>query len=370
LAHPADALSATAVVSGAFARRSPYIRDDSVRASFFRPALLALSLSCVSAPLANAAEKQEVQGDHGQNADHDELTLSPAQIDHAGVTLLTAGAGAIAEQITASGLVIADQDRIARVPAKVLGAVAELRKRLGDEVAKGEVVAVLDSRETADAQSELLAALVHYELQKTLFERTQTLWTKKITTEQAFLQARSTAAAAELRVNLARQKLAALGVSPLEIAALKPNGSSAELGRYPIRAPIAGRVIERKVDLGASVGGNNDPSELYTIADLGHVWVELSIPSSELGRIREGQKVTVRGADDLELAGRIIFISPLLNPDTRTARVLAAFDNPDLALRPGAFVSAFIALKEIPVAVRAPRSAFQTEVDPGFGTIR
>lgn len=334
-----------------------------MRSPLFPLAVLALvfpGLAPSAAGAAAAAAAHEAHADHDETGEADELALSPRQIDRAGVHLLTAGAGVLAEQIKASGVVIADQDRIARVPAKVSGAVAEMRKRLGDQVAKGEIVAVLDSRETADAQSELLAALVHFDLQKTLFERSETLWTKRIATEQSFLQARSTAAAAELRVNLARQKLAALGVSPPEIAALKPNGPSSELGRYPIRAPIAGRVIERKVDLGASVGGNNDPSELYAIADLSHVWVELSIASPELGRIGEGQKVFVRGADGRELEGRIIFISPVLNPETRTARVLAAFDNPDLALRPGGFVSAVVAVEQIPVAVHAPRAAVQT----------
>uniref|UniRef100_UPI003F78CFD0 hypothetical protein n=1 Tax=Escherichia coli TaxID=562 RepID=UPI003F78CFD0 len=76
-------------------------------------------------------------------------------------------------------------DRIARVPVRVVGTVAEMRKRLGEEVAKGEVVAVLDSREVAEAKSDFLTATVKADLEKTNFDRQQVLWDKRISAESA-----------------------------------------------------------------------------------------------------------------------------------------------------------------------------------------
>jgi len=323
-----------------------------------RPALLALAL-CLSPALTLAKPAEAVEAREAPAA-HGEVPLAAEQIDKAGVALTRVEPGVIAEQLSAPGVVIADQDRIARVPARVIGSVAELRKRLGETVAKNEVVALLDSREVADAKSEWQAALVNYDLQKTLFERAEKLWTKRISAEQVYLQAKTTAATAQLRLNLARQKLRSLGVSEGEIDALRADDASANLGLYPVRAPISGRVIERKVDVGASVGGNNDPSELYAIADLSRVWIDLAIPASELNAIREGQKVFLRAPNEETLTGQIIFIGPVLNPETRAARVLAAVDNPGLALRPGGFVTAAIAVRETPVALRAPKTALQT----------
>jgi len=325
---------------------------------FLRPALLALAL-CLSPALTLAKSAEAVEAREAPPA-HGEVPLAAEQIDKAGVALTRVEPGVIAEQLSAPGVVIADQDRIARVPARVIGSVAELRKRLGETVAKDEVVAMLDSREVADAKSEWQAALVNYDLQKTLFERAEKLWAKRISAEQVYLQAKTTAATAQLRLNLARQKLRSLGVSDGEIDALRADDASANLGLYPVRAPIAGRVIERKVDVGASVGGNNDPSELYAIADLSRVWIDLAIPASELNAIREGQKVFLRAPNEATLTGQIIFIGPVLNPETRAARVLAAVDNPGLALRPGGFVTAAIAVRETPVALRAPKTALQT----------
>ncbi|WP_296713112.1 efflux RND transporter periplasmic adaptor subunit [Rhodoblastus sp.] len=323
-----------------------------------RPALMALAISL--SPAISLAKPGEAPETHEERPAHGEISLASAQIDKAGVVLTLVEPGVIAEQLTAPGVIIVDQDHVARVPAKVIGTVAELRKRLGEKVASGEIVAMLDSREVADAKSEWQASLVNYDLQKTLFERAEKLWAKRISAEQVYLQAKTTAVTAQLRVNLARQKLRALGVSDSEIEALRSNDNSANLGLYPVRAPIAGRVIERKVDVGAAVGGNNDPSELYAIADLSRVWIDLSIPASELNAIREGQTLTLRAPNDETFSGQIIFIGPVLNPETRTARVLAAVANPELVLRPGGFVTATITVQETRVALRAPKTALQT----------
>jgi cobalt-zinc-cadmium efflux system membrane fusion protein len=309
-------------------------------------------------PKAREPAKDEHAGHGHADKDHDEdggLALSGKQVEASKIEIGVASSGVLAQKLSAPGVITVNQDRVARIPAKVVGAVAELRKRLGE---KDEIVAVLDSREVADAKSEFLSALVAFDLQKTLFERTQILWTKRITTEQTFLQSRATFAAAELRLALARQKLVSLGLDGQSIGTLR-SGVSSDLRQYPIRSPIAGRIIERKVDVGAAVGSNNDPSELYTVADLSSLWIDLSVPTAELEKVREGQGVTIFAPGGREARGRIVFIGPVLNQDTRSARVLASFPNPEFLWRPGGYVSAMIDLTVGPVAVRIPRGAIQ-----------
>src|SRR5262245_24957192 len=122
---------------------------------------------------------------HGHDHAHDHgtegtLKLSAEQIAKANIETAPVGKATLVRGVSVPGTVSPDSDRIGRVAAKVVGTVAELRKRLGDHVTKGEVIAVLESREVADAKSDYLAAMVHFELQKTLFEREQTLWSAKI----------------------------------------------------------------------------------------------------------------------------------------------------------------------------------------------
>jgi membrane fusion protein, heavy metal efflux system len=221
------------------------------------------------------------------------------------------------------------------------------------------VIAVLESREVADAKSEYLAARLTDDLAQDLANRDKTLWAGKAIPEQQFLRSRNAAAQSGMKVNIARQKLMALGLAENEIAAL-PETSEARLRRQDVRAPIAGRVAERKVELGAAVGRDNLETELFVIVDLSRVWVDLSVASSDLPLIREGQsvKISARGLSETT-TGKIVFVSPLVDKDTRTARVVAEIQNTERTWRPGSFVTAAIALNERNVPVVAPATAIQ-----------
>lgn len=314
----------------------------------------------------SAARAATDEPDSGEKNTEGLIKMAAERVAAAEIEVVPVAAGALARKLTVPGTITPNADRLARVPAKVVGTVAQLRKRLGDPVKEGEVVAVLDSREVADTKSEYLTSAVNLGLHKTMFERSQTLWDKKVTTEQLYLQAQATFNQAQLRFDLARQKLSALDIDATEVAALAKkdasNPGALNLRQYEIRSPISGRVVERRVDQGMAVGSQGDPSDLYTVADLSSVWVELAVPTVDLDAIKQGQRVLISsgGAAGKHGEGRIIFVSPLLNQDTRSARVIAEFANAKLAWRPGSYVTADVIIEEGPVAVRIPRIALQT----------
>ena len=287
------------------------------------------------------------------------IKLDTDQITAAKIDTAKAFEGTLARRLVVPGTLVPASDRIGRVAAKVVGTVAELNKQLGDSVVKGEVVAVLDSREVADAKSEYLAASVNFDLQKTLFERQQALFQKQISAEQQFLRARTAFSEVQLRLDLARQKLMALGVPEKEIAGL--TRQSTALQRYELRAPIGGRIVERLVNLGTPVGGEGQAKELYGIADLSQVWVELAISPRDLPSVKEGQAVQITmGGTNERTDGKIVFKSPILNPETRSARVVAEITNTNGAWQPGAFVTAGILVEEQKASLVVPKSALQT----------
>lgn len=329
----------------------------------FRGLLTAFGLQM--APQASPEANHEAKDGHAHGSDGKKegtIEMTQERVEAARIGLARAEAGTLTRRLSVPGTVTADRNRIGRVAAKVVGTVAELKKGLGDTVAKGEVIAVLDSREVADAKSEFIGAQVNLALQKTLFEREEALWQKQVTAEQRLLKARTTFAEAQLRADLARQKLSALGVTDEEVAALAASGqSSTALQRYNIRSPVAGRIVERMVDLGSPVGGEGQAKELYAIADLSSVWVELTVSTSDLPQIREGQTVTISASGtEKRSQGQIVFTSPLLNQETRSARVIAAVENKDFSWRPGSFVTAEVAVDEQRVELRVPRTALQT----------
>ena len=186
------------------------------------------------------------------------------------------------------GAIVPSGDRIARVAVKLLGTVAELRKRLGESVEQGEVVAVIESREVADAKSEYLAARLTHELQQTLVGAREAAHAIQAMAENEYLRTRTASDNARVKLTAARQKLSALGLTDQQIAEL-PDVAVESLRRQDLLAPISGRIAERRVDLGALVGREGQESELFVIVNLDVVWVELAVPPADLVSIREGK---------------------------------------------------------------------------------
>src|SRR5262245_52761167 len=136
-----------------------------------------------------------------------QIKLTEDQIAAAQIEVVAVQAASLARRIVVPGTIIPVSDRIARVSVKLSGTVAELRKKPGDRVLKDEVIAVLESREVADAKSEYLAARLTNELQQELFLRDKMMWEGRVQTEQQFLRARNLAAQTQMKFNIARQKL-------------------------------------------------------------------------------------------------------------------------------------------------------------------
>src|SRR5437762_1885828 len=135
------------------------------------------------------------------------LPMSEEQIKLAQIELANVGPATIAKRLAVPGTIIPSADLIAHVSVKLSGTVAELRKNIGDDVAKDEVIAVLESREVADAKSEYMAARLTNDLAQDLANRDKTLWDGRAIPEQQYLRSRNAAAQSGMKVNIARQKL-------------------------------------------------------------------------------------------------------------------------------------------------------------------
>jgi membrane fusion protein, heavy metal efflux system len=305
-------------------------------------------------------ERAKSIGDAGIGEERATISLTDEQIETSGIGLAAVQDGTLVRRIVVPGTIVPDADRIARVSVKLSAIVAELRKKLGDTVEKGEVIAVLESREVADAKSEYLAARLNNDLQRNLYERDKVLWDRHVIADQVMLRSKGAAAQAKTNLDIARQKLLALGVTENELAAL-PDEPETGLRRQEVRAPISGRVVERKVDLGAAVGRDNLETELFTVADLGRVWVELAVGPTDLPRVAEGQTVSIAAHGLAKRAiGKIVFVGPIVDKETHSARVVAQIANPDGNWRPGSLVQAAIAIGQRSAALVVPASAVQT----------
>ena len=297
--------------------------------------------------------------DAGDHADETGLVLSGRDRFDAGIELATAGPGRLELHTRLLGEVRVNEERLAHVVPPVPGVVREVSVRIGDDVRAGQLLAVLASRELAEARAQYLGARGRRELAVISYEREKELWEREILAEQSYLDARQALSEADIEFQTAEQTLHALGVNDDEIDTLTASHEAGALTRHELRAPIGGTVIELHLVLGETVG---EDSDVLAIADLSTVWVDLDVPQSDLGSIREGQTITISasGIDIPDATAVVDFVSPVIDEETRTALARVEIPNTNGQWRPGLFVTAYAASEQLEVPVMIPRDAVQS----------
>ena len=308
---------------------------------------------------------KEEQHGHGHEDEHGHggeehaegvIALSAEQITAAGIKVAAVGSSTLAREVAVPGKIVAAADRMAQIVPKAEGVVTEARTNLGDTVEKGEILALIESREMAEAVADYLAAKRTEELARTTFNREKSLWEKKITAEQDYLNARNAHQEAKIRMDLSHQKLHALGHDEDMIKAYDKADVAETLRFHEIRSPLAGRVIGRELTLGEYV---DTAHTAFTIADLSVVWVETAIAPADLPFVKEGQVANVTG-NAVKAQGKLIFVSPAIDPETRSAKAIIELDNKEGTWRPGEFANAAIATSAQAADLIVPKDAIQS----------
>jgi cobalt-zinc-cadmium efflux system membrane fusion protein len=291
--------------------------------------------------------------------DHSEeglVHLSKAERKNLGIEIVRAKPGTLKIQLSFPGEIRLNADRQANIVPRLSGIVKEVMKSVGDPVTKGEVMAVIESRDLADARSFFHAARERVTLAKANFAREERLWKKKISAEQEYLIAKQELSEARIELESAKQKLLALGFSSKYLEE-HPHDLSEVLTEFNVTAPFEGKIIEKDITLGELL---QEDTVAFIIADLSTVWVDLSIYQKDLPFVREGQSVSIssgRGIPDVE--GTISYLSPVITEETRTALARVILPNPEGYFRPGLFITANLIGEEIPVSLQVKKSALQ-----------
>ena len=144
------------------------------------------------------------------------------------------------------------------------------------------------------------------------------------------------ASSAASLLDAALERLKQWGVPEKEITRLETNGQVQQ--ELEVDSPISGYITERNALPSVAV---QPDMRLYTIADLSTVWVQAQAFQGDLGRIKIGApaSLTLDTFPGRTFSGRVDFIYPQVDADTRTAKVRVVFSNPGLQLKPGMFVN-------------------------------
>ena len=259
--------------------------------------------------------------------------------------LAVAGKHSAAPELQVTGVVSPDVSRNIPVISLASGRVVEIHARIGDAVEKGQPLVRIQSADIAQAFSDNQQARADETLARAQLDRAKLLFEKGAIAQKDLEVAEDAAAKATITVQTTLSRLRILGTDPDHPTAL-----------IDIAAPVSGVVTEQNVTAAAGVKTLDNSPNLFTISDLSNVWILCDVYENDLPNVRLGEyaDIHLNAYPNLVLKGRISNIGPILDPNTRTAKVRLEVPNPG-TLRMGMFVTAtFHGLtKEIHAAVPA-----------------
>src|SRR3989454_3901470 len=267
-------------------------------------------------PVGNAAPSQPAGADHGVS----QIFIAPERQQLIGVKSATAETKSVVKEIRTVGRVAYDETKITHIHTKVSGYIEDVFvDYVGKAVKAGDPLFTIYSPDLVATQQEYLLALKSNDLLK------DSAFPWVSTGSNNLLEA-------------AKQRLLLWDITPAEIETLQQSGQVKRA--LNIYSHVSGVVIERQAyHHGKYVTPDMD---LYMLVDLSNVWVLGEANESDLSFLKIGQMAEIELPYSSNLnrrRGRIVFISPTLDPKTRTVQVRVEFPNPDLALKPEMFVN-------------------------------
>lgn len=288
------------------------------------------------------------------------VPLAQDVADRAGIVVTPVSTATTIPTLRIPGVVEPNAYRQVAVTPLAGGRVTRVHVQLGDRVRRGQTLAQVYSPELAEAQTRLIALRAEFDAAERQVNRTRRLVDIGAASRQELEQVHAEHAGHAAALAGARSRLVLLGMTPAAVDRL--SDASEVSATIDVPSPLDGSVTERT----ANVGLNVDPStKLFTIVDLATVWVVGDVYERDFSRVRVGSPATVTTAayPDAALQGRVGYVDPQVNPQTRTTRARVEVANPNLHLRLGMLAQIDIRAAEPSPTITVPREALQTVGD-------
>jgi len=285
-----------------------------------------------------------------------EIVLTPDMIQRAGIQLVAARKGTATTRLHLPGVVQPNAYKNLDVTSLVAGRITQVRAELGQRVMLNEMLATVYSPELADAQTTFIQAKAARDAHGLALTRTQRLYAIGAVSREELERMTAEAAEMDRAQEVARSRLVLLGIP--EDKAQRIASPADVITTFDVKAPIAGVITKRN----ANPGLNIDPATpLFTVTDLSDVWVVADLYERDFASVGVGSPVTITTAayPGLELRGRVNYIDPQVQAETRTAKVRAEVANGADRLRLGMFVDVSIAGRSTRSVVMGPKTAVQ-----------
>ncbi len=270
-----------------------------------------------------------------------------------------------------TGQVQLDRTKVVDIVPTGGGQVKRVEKMLGQDVAKGDVMAVIHSADFGQAKARFLEVQARLELATSTFEREKELYEKKVSSEADYLSAANELKAAQAYYSAAEKRLSLFGLEAEQINTIKSEKEDGQFAELVLRAPQAGTIITQNVSAGALV---DSTQSLYTIADLSNVWVWYDLYERDLAVLHEwlssGEtviaKVRVKAFEAEVFNGVVDLIGSQVDEHTRTIKVRVQVSNDERKLKSGMFAEAEISVLLKDSITTVPSSAILSDEGKTF----
>jgi membrane fusion protein, heavy metal efflux system len=269
-----------------------------------------------------------------------EVWIDPAQMKEAGIVLEAVDEQDVDDTILTSGRVTFADIDVGHVFSPVTGRVTKIVAQLGQHMKKGEPLAVIQSPDVGQFSADLGKADADLVAAQRDYKREKDLWEKHATSQKDFETAEDMYRRAKAEKDRALQK-----------ASLLRSGNVNMVDQtYTLPSPIDGELLMRNLSLGVEVQGQYSggaSQELFTVGRLGEVWVLGDLFELDMSRVTVGAPASVRviAYPGKVFEGKVDWVSRILDPTMRTAKVRCTFANPDNLLKPEMYATVAISVE-------------------------
>jgi membrane fusion protein, heavy metal efflux system len=297
---------------------------------------------------------------HSGPRDNNAVELSDAQREM--VSIATASNRDFPREREAVGSIDFNEDMAVQVSTPYQGRIVQIRAKIGDAVAKGQVLFTIESPDLIQAESNLIAAAGVLELTSRALERARQLYAVQGMAEKDLQQAGSDQQTAEGALKAARDAVAVFGKREEEIDHIVQSRTVDP--DLVITSPIAGSVTARNAAPGDFVQPGNAPTP-FSVADVSRVWLNASVSETDMPAVSKGQKVhvSVLAFPDRRFDGEISTVGATIDPQLHRGLVRAEIDDPKHELIPGMFAAFTIETGDPVNAAAIPQDGVVREGD-------
>lgn len=235
----------------------------------------------------------------------------------------------VENEIKLIGKVTVNEEKVVKLYPLVSGLVTKVKVELGDNVTKGQTLAVIKSSEVANIENDLITAQSNLAVAKRNLSAIEDMYKSGITSEREYIAAQKDGLKAESELKRVNNIIGIYG--------------SSENSEYIVKSPINGYIVEKFITPNMQIRSDNS-SNLFSISDLKNVWVIANVHESDIANIKEGEKVTITTIPypNKYFTGNIDKVYNVLDPDNKTMKVRIQLDNKENLLKPEMFANVMV----------------------------